>query len=105
MLDQMIENINERGMIPPELNPEGMHKPAAVLHVLDHLASYWASSPPVRGSERTPAPARISVVHGFDSILSMVSGESQELDFNSNVEIWSVENESDGGLEPSSRKR
>ena len=98
VVDRMIETINDRGMVPPELNPDGMHEPGAILHVLDHLALYWGPSPPIRTSERTGALTRISVVHDFDAILSMVSGESQELDFNSNVEIWSVENESQGGF-------
>jgi cyclic-di-GMP-binding protein len=98
MIDRTLESINQRGMVPPELNPDGLHKPAAILHVLDHLASHWGASPPIRGSQRTAAAVRISVVHDFESIMSMVSGESQELDFNSNVEIWNVENESQGGF-------
>lgn len=98
MIDRMIDTINERGMVPTELNPDGLHKAAAILHVLDHLALHWGASPPIRASERTAALTRISVVHDFASILSMISGESQELDFNSNVEIWSVENESQGGF-------
>ncbi len=98
MLDRMIETISERGMVPPELNPGGMHKAASILEVVDHLARYWDPTPPTRASERAAAPARISVVHDFDSILAMVSGDSQELDFDSNVETWSVENESQSGF-------
>jgi hypothetical protein len=98
MLDRTIETISERGMIPPELNPGGVHKPASILEVLDHLARYWDPTPPTRTSERAAALARISVVHDFDSILAMVSGDSQELDFDSNVETWSVENESRSGF-------
>ena len=98
MLDRMIETISERGMVPPELNPGGMYKAASILEVLDHLARYWDPTPPTRASERTAALARISVVHDFDSILAMVSGDSQELDFDSNVETWSVENESQSGF-------
>ena len=98
MLDRMIETISERGMVPPELNPGGMHKAASILEVVDHLARYWDPTPPTRTSERATALARISVVHDFDSILAMVSGDSQELDFDSNVETWSVENESQSGF-------
>ncbi len=98
MLDRTIETISERGMVPPELNPGGTHKAAAILEVVDHLARYWDPAPPTRASERAAALARISVVHGFDSILAMVSGDSQELDFDSNVETWSVENESESGF-------
>lgn len=98
MLDRTIEMISERGMVAPELNPGGVHKAASILEVLDHLARYWDPAPPTRGSERTVAPSRISVVHDFDAILTMVSGDSQELDFDSNLETWSVENESQGGF-------
>jgi hypothetical protein len=97
MLDRMIESISERGMVPPEINPDGMHKAASILEALDHVARYWDLSPPTRASERKTAVTRISVVHGFASILTMVSGDSQDLDFDSNVETWRVENESQGG--------
>jgi len=94
---RLIATISERGMVPPELNPGGAHKPDSILDVLDHLVRYWGPTPPTRASERQAALTRISVVHNFDSILAMVSGHSQELDFDSDVEIWSVENESQGG--------
>jgi cyclic-di-GMP-binding protein len=97
MLDRLIDSIGERGMVPSELNPGGMHKAAAILEVLDHLVRYWDPTPPTRASERTSTLTRISVVHDFGSVLGMVSGESQELDFDSNVETWNVENESQGG--------
>jgi len=97
MLDRLIDAISERGMVPIELNPGGTHKAAAILEVLDHLMRYWDPTPPTRASERTSQLTRISVVHDFESVLNMVSGESQELDFDSNVETWSVENESQGG--------
>jgi hypothetical protein len=97
IVDRMIDTISERGMVPPELNPGGVYKAASILDVLDHLARYWDPTPPTRASERTAGLTRISVVHDFDSILTMVSGDSQELDFDSNVETWAVENESQGG--------
>jgi hypothetical protein len=97
MVDRLIDTISERGMVPAELNPGGVHKAAAILGVLDHLTRYWDPTPPTRASERTSLLTRISVVHDFDAVLNMVSGESQELDFDSNVEIWNVENESQGG--------
>jgi hypothetical protein len=97
-VDRLIEAIRERGMIPPELNAGGKRSAAAVLDVLDHVVRYWAPTPPIRASARTPSAIRISVVHGFSAILDMVSGDSQELDFNSNVETWMVQNESEGGF-------
>ena len=97
MVHRMIGAISERGMVPPDINPGGMHKARSILDVLDHLVRYWDPTPPTRASERQAALARISVVHDFDSILTMVSGDSQELDFDSDVETWTVENESQGG--------
>ncbi len=98
MVGRMIDSISERGMVPREINPGGLHKAASILDVLDHLVRYWDPTPPTRASERQAALTRISVVHDFASILAMVSGDSRELDFDSNVETWSVENESQGGF-------
>ena len=96
--DRLIDAIRERGMVPPELTAGGKRSAAAVLDVLDHVVRYWAPTPPVRASARTAAAIRISVVHGFNAILDMVSGDSRELDFNSNLETWMVQNESAGGF-------
>jgi len=97
-VDRLIDAIRVRGMVPPELSAYGTRSAAAVLDVLDHVASDWAPTPPVRTSARTPSAIRINVVHGFDAIVDMVSGDSRELDFNSNVETWIVQNESEGGF-------
>ena len=97
-VDRLIDAIRERGMVPAELSAGGKRSAAAVLDVLDHVVRYWAPTPPLRGSVRTASAIRISVVHGFNAILDMVSGDSRELDFNSNVETWMVQNESEGGF-------
>ena len=97
-VDRLIDAIRERGMVPPELSAGGKRRAAEVLDVLDHVLRYWAPTPPVRASVRTAAAVRISVVHGFNAILDMVSGDSRELDFNSNLETWLVQNESEGGF-------
>jgi hypothetical protein len=39
----------------------------------------------------------MSVVHDFDEIVSTISGETQDLSFDSSIEVWTVENESEGG--------
>lgn len=38
----------------------------------------------------------MSVVHDFDEIVSTISGETQDLSFDSSIEVWTVENESEG---------
>jgi cyclic-di-GMP-binding protein len=98
VVESILDAISERGMVPPEINPGGKHQAKAILDVLDHLLRYWAPTPPTRASERKSTAMRISIVHDFDSIVSMISADSQELDFNSNVEVWRVENESEGGF-------
>jgi hypothetical protein len=97
-VDGLIKAFRERGVIPSILNPGDTLAPTIVLDVLNHVRRYWAPTPPVRASERKRAVARISVVHGLSSILGMVSGVSNELDFDSGVETWTVEDESEGGF-------
>jgi hypothetical protein len=94
----MIERVRERDAVPVELELGGRFDAQTVLDVLEHLTRYWGLTPPIRASERKPALMRIDVVHDFGSIMSMVSGESQELDFSSSMETWRVENESEGGF-------
>jgi len=97
-LDNMIERVRVRDAAPAELELGGRFDAQTVLDVLEHLARYWDLTPPTRASERRPVLMRIDVVHDFGSIMSMVSGDSQELDFSSAMETWTLENESDGGL-------
>lgn len=66
--------------------------------MLRHLARYWSATPPARQQERRRRLARIHVVHAFDDVLSIIAGESKELDFQQNMETWTVENESDTGF-------
>jgi hypothetical protein len=58
---------------------------------------YWAPIPPARNQERRNSVSRMSVVHDFDEIVSTISGETQDLSFDSSIEVWTVENESEGG--------
>ena len=37
-------------------------------------------------------------MHAFDDVLSIISGESKDLDFQQNIETWTVENESGSGF-------
>ena len=97
-VSNMIERVRERDAVPGELELGGRFDVQAVLDVLEHLLRYWDLTPPVRASERKPALMRIDIVHDFGSIMSMVSGETQELDFSSGMETWTMNNESEGGF-------
>jgi hypothetical protein len=94
----MIERVRERDAAPAELELGGEFDARTVLDVLEHLTRYWDLTPPTRACERKPAFMRIDVVHDFGSIMSMVSGDSQDLDFSSAMDTWTLENESDGGF-------
>ncbi|HTS54206.1 MAG TPA: hypothetical protein VMH26_13105 [Burkholderiales bacterium] len=92
-----IAAINDSGAIPSDLNLGGNYEPSLVTEVLHHLARYWAPMPPARAQERRRSFTRINVVHDFDDIVAIISGESTDLAFCENIETWTADNESDGG--------
>jgi hypothetical protein len=96
-LEKLIASVKADGVVPSHINLGGAFDPEWVLEALRHLARYWAPNPPARAGERRVSVSRMSVVHDFDEIVSTVSGETQDLSFDSTVEIWTVENESEGG--------
>jgi hypothetical protein len=97
-VDSMIERVRVRDAPPVELELGGRFDAQTVRDVLEHLGRYWSLTPPTRACERKPVLMRIDVVHDFGTIMSMVSGDSQDLDFSSAMETWSVENESERGF-------
>jgi len=96
-LEKLIASVQADGVVPSHINLGGTFDTEWVLEALRHLTRYWAPNPPARGDERRVSVSRMSVVHDFDEIVSTVSGETQDLSFDSTVEIWTVENESEGG--------
>ncbi len=96
-LEKLIALVQADGAVPSTINLGGTFDPEVILESLRHLARYWAPAPPARSEERRNSVSRMSVVHDFDEIVSTVSGETQDLSFDSTVEIWTVENESEGG--------
>lgn len=96
-VDQVIHSITQTGMIPSSVNLGGTYEPSFVVEVMRHLARHWAAVPPARKQERKQTFARIHVVHDFDDVVAIIAGESKDLDFQQNIETWTVENESEGG--------
>jgi len=96
-LEKLIATVQADGVVPSQINLGGTFDAEVVLEALRHLARYWASMPPARSEERRNSVLRMSVVHDFDEIISTVSGETQDLSFDSSTEVWTVENESEGG--------
>ena len=96
-VDRVIDTTTQTGALPSNLNLGGSYEPSLVVEVLRHLARYWSASPPARAQERRKSFARISVVHNFEDVVAIISGESNDLAFDANIETWTVENESDTG--------
>ncbi len=96
-VDKLIETITQSGAIPSTVNLGGTYESSFVVEVLSHLARHWAAEPPARKQERRPTFARIHVVHDFDDVVAIIAGESKELDFQRNIETWTVENASERG--------
>jgi len=96
-LEKLIVTVRADGVVPSYINLGGNYEPDQVKEVLKHLARYWSPVPPARGEERRSSVNKISVVHDFDEIVSTISGNSEDLSFETIAETWAVENESDGG--------
>ncbi len=97
-VERLIDSITTSGAVPADLNLGGSYETSVVVEVGRHLTRYWSATPPARREERRRSVARIHVVHDFDDVVSIISGESKDLDFQQNIETWTVENESDSGF-------
>ncbi len=101
-LEKLIAEIKAKEAVPSHINLGGTYDRDLVLSVMRHLAMYWSDTPPARGSERRKIATRMTVIHGFRSILKSVipEGEDAALDVlpKDEGESWIVENVSDGGF-------
>jgi hypothetical protein len=97
-VERLIDTITTSGAIPSDVNLGASYESSMVSEVGRHLARYWSATPPARREERRRSVARIHVVHDFDDVLSIIAGESKDLDFQQNIETWTVENESTSGF-------
>lgn len=96
-LEELTQSVQLDGMFPSDTNLGDGVAVEVALDVLRHLARYWAPTPPVRAEKRRNTVWRIDVVHEFDEIVTTVSGESKDLSFDAKAEVWTIENESEGG--------
>jgi hypothetical protein len=97
-LRQSIQTVKSTHAAPSQLGLGGNHEPEAVLHVLGHLALYWAPKPPERKAQRHRVKSRLAATHGFDGVLAALA-TSGEVQFDQNrIESWIVENVSAGGF-------
>jgi len=95
---ELAEKLMVGGPLPPALNGGISCEPHTALDVLRHLELCWSPQPPERKSQRHAVKSRLSVSHGFDSVLEALGGGGS-LDFeHERSESWTVENVSAGGF-------
>ena len=101
-LAQLIHDTQAREGVPADVNLGGSYELQAVLSVMRNLALYWTDHPPARSSERRRIATRLTVVHGFQSILRSITPVDDEASLDFQVadggESWIVENVSEGGF-------
>ena len=97
-VNDLAERVMTGGQVPPGINLGGSYAPEIVLELLRHLGACWSPHPPERKTKRHPVKTRLSVAHGYESVLRVLGG-ADSLDFdNQNAESWIVENVSAGGF-------
>jgi hypothetical protein len=101
-VENMATNIESRKVIPTELKLVGVYQLEQVVEVLEHLAMYWAKTPPIRRHERHRVKARLSVVHGYAGLLACLAWDGSTTDLaihgGNTIESWVVQNVSAGGF-------
>lgn len=99
-LEAQAARIRAAGRAPDELLQGAAIDTDAVLGVLEHLSTNWSSAPPERRTRRHPVKSRLSVVHGFEAVVTALGGSSADLlDFGASAaESWIVENVSTEGF-------
>jgi hypothetical protein len=103
---QAVENLSRtietKQAVPGELKLGMEYQPAAVIGMLEHLAIYWAKTPPIRKHERRRVKARLSVVHGYAGLMACLNWDGSTTDLSMRgdnlVESWVVQNVSAGGF-------
>ena len=95
-LEALIGTIKTTGSVPAQVNLGGTYPAEAVLDVLNHLALYWSPKPPERRHQRHRVKSRLNVTHGYDGVLAVLGGASDQN--GSGAESWIVENVSAGGF-------
>jgi hypothetical protein len=101
-VENMAKSIASRQIIPSDLKLGMEYQPEQVVEILDHLAMYWAKTPPIRRYERHRVKARLSVVHGYAGLSACLNWDGSTTDLaihgENTVESWVVQNVSAGGF-------
>jgi hypothetical protein len=101
-VEELSGSIGRSKVLPSGLSMGGDYKPELVTEVLDHLAMYWAKTPPIRRHERHRVKARLSVVHGYVGLSACLAWDGSTTDLavqgGNTIESWVVQNVSAGGF-------
>jgi hypothetical protein len=98
LIDGMAERAGQAQATPPELRLIGTFPVPLVVEVLRHLSRFWGPTPPERAEVRQRVLSTFNVAHGFEDVFAAVSGSAPERDLDELTEVWTVENESEGGF-------
>jgi hypothetical protein len=100
-LYKLMQEIKQKDGVPSEVHLGGNFEADLVVSVLQHLAMNWSDHAPARDSERRKIATRLTVLHGYQEILTGLSLHSDlaamDFDAPSGSESWIVENISEGG--------
>jgi hypothetical protein len=98
LIDGMAERAEQAQVAPPELRLIGSFPLPLVIEVLRHLSRFWGPTPPERTELRQRVLSNANVAHGFEDVFAAVSGSAPGRDLDELTEVWTVENESEGGF-------
>lgn len=90
---EMLRGQIEQGEVPGEVNLGAQYSPRILLPVLKHLATYWASKPPMRSHDRHRVKSRLNAINGFEAVHMWLSGTGGD-----DSEAWVVDDVSQGGM-------
>jgi hypothetical protein len=100
-LQAMLAKIEATSILPPAFGPGApITDGEGALDVLRHLMLYWAPSASERKHPRHAVKSRLSIVHGFDGVVGVLSADAAApsvLEMQP-AENWIVENVSAGGF-------
>lgn len=99
-LQGILEKIEATSILPAAFGPGApITDGEGALDLLRHLILYWAPSAPERKHPRHAVKSRLSIVHGFDGVVGVLSasGAPSVLEMEP-AESWIVENVSAGGF-------
>ncbi len=95
-LQALIRRTEATGQMPPAFKALAQFERDTAIELMQHLLLYWSPTPPERKHPRHAVKSRLSIVHGFESVLAALGGAAPAAD--GQAENWIVENVSAGGF-------